>query len=73
MLVASQRHVSQLWKDVPITTNYKYLYFALTVNRLAAEIRVAEMQQASEISPNVYNFLANLNIRIIISDNQVIL
>ncbi len=60
MLVASCGHISQVQKDVSVTTKEIFL-FAPTVNLFGAEIRVAEMRQASKIftqscaSENTFN------------------
>ncbi len=48
-LVLSQRHVSQLQKDVSIGIEQFFLVFTTTANLFGAEIRAAEIRQASQI------------------------
>jgi hypothetical protein len=51
-LAVSQRHASQLQKYVSISIEH-FFVFSTTANLFGAEIGVAEMRQASKISPLV--------------------
>ncbi len=50
MLVASQRHISQVQKDVLATKEKKYFLLSPTVNLFGTEMRVAEMLTVSKTS-----------------------